>query len=79
MNPFDSYQLPEAPPPPEEPPPPENPPEELLPELHDRPEPPDENVKPPTDALPLERRSILAFLYFGVVRIYNLAAGYPII
>ena len=72
------YHPPEAPPPPDDPPPPENPPEEpLLPELHDPPEPPDENEKPPIEAFPLVRRSILAFLNHGVVRMNNFATGYP--
>jgi len=70
------YHPPDAPPPPEDPPPPENPPEELLPpELHDPPELPDEKEKPPMEALPLVRRSVLAFLYHEVDRMYNFAAG----
>ena len=59
------YQLPEAPPPPDDPPPPEK---ELLeklelPELQELPDLPDVNLKPPIEALPLVRRSFLAFLY----------------
>ena len=73
---FRYYHPPEEPPPPDDPPPPENPPEELLPpELHDPPEPPDEKEKPPIEALPLLRRSFLAFLNHGVVRMYNFTTG----
>jgi hypothetical protein len=58
------YQLPDAPPPLDEPPPPEKlDPLELPPELQELPEPPDEIMKPPIEALPFVRNSLLALLY----------------
>ena len=65
------YQLPEAPPPPDDPPPPEK----LEPELQDPLEPPDDTKKPPIEALPLVRKSLLAFLYQSVFLRINLAIG----
>ncbi len=75
------HQLPEAPPPPDDPPPPEklDPPEELdeLQELPDPPDPPVVHTNPPMEALPLVRRSFLAFWYQAVFLSRILATGKP--